>query len=237
MLRESITNFKLANFSLQSESGETLLEPTNFLLPESGIYFLAGDMEKTHQLLRCLSGLSEPASGTIVLNDNRFDDMSFEDFLPYRLNLSYGFDLGGLLSNRSIRDNLKLCAEYHALFTKEELDLKVNKLLTDFDIKEYANERPFHVPGYVRKLVCVLRSFVHEPQYVLLDSPTTALDSERKVCLGKLISNYCKGEQPRVVIFSSSDEFFLEQYLNYETILMVDKKMEYSASANFGDAV
>lgn len=237
MKRLKIESFGFKSLTLLNQTGEVILKNSTFEIPKAGIYYLAGDSEETHYLLKSLTALEDPQSGSVVVNGFELQEMTFEEFLPYRLNISYGFDLGGLISNRSIVDNLKICAQYHGLILDGILDEKVNQLLTRFKIGEYANERPFHVPGYVRKLACVLRAFVHEPQYVVLDSPTTGLDSERKIALGKWISEYSAASPDRVIIFTSSDEFFLEQYLNYTTLYMLDQGIEVGASSNFGDAI
>src|SRR3954463_3151040 len=59
-------------------------------------------------VLQILAGLLIPQSGKYLLNEDNVTDMTFEDFLTYRLGIGYTFDYGGLINNKSIEDNLLL---------------------------------------------------------------------------------------------------------------------------------
>jgi phospholipid/cholesterol/gamma-HCH transport system ATP-binding protein len=49
-------------------------------------------------VMQILAGLQTPSSGRYLINGVPVENMSFEEFLPFRLRMGYGFDTGGLLS-------------------------------------------------------------------------------------------------------------------------------------------
>jgi len=51
-------------------------------------------------LLKVISVLATPLGGDVLINGQSTRAMTFEEFLPYRLQIGYSFELGGLLSNK-----------------------------------------------------------------------------------------------------------------------------------------
>lgn len=126
-------------------------------------------------VMKVAVGLLSPLSGDYFLNDQAVKDMSFEEFLPFRLLIGYSFDLGGLLSNRTLRENLSLPLEYHKRFPAQEIRERVDETLAHFDLIEVADRRPSAVAGSQRKACCVARALVMKPQFLILDDPTVGL--------------------------------------------------------------
>lgn len=176
------------------------------------IWLKAEEGEGKSTLLQVLAGLQTPQSGKYLLNDQHTGEMSFEEFLPYRLQIGYSFDYGGLINNRSLFDNLMLPLLYHKISTPAEASLRVQELMQLLEIDKYAKERPAHVPGRVRKIACLLRPLVMRPQILLLDDPSVGIGQEASTvyadCIHKLrgqgfLSN---------VFFSSYDEKFMNLF-------------------------
>jgi phospholipid/cholesterol/gamma-HCH transport system ATP-binding protein len=127
-------------------------------------------------VLKLLATLAEPNSGEYWINDHLVSDMSFEELIPFRLKMGYGFDYGGLLNNKSLRDNLMLPLQYHKLTSSEEMAERVSGLMEKFDLSFVGSHRPSSVSGSQRKLTCVLRALVVNPEVLLLDNPTHGLN-------------------------------------------------------------
>jgi phospholipid/cholesterol/gamma-HCH transport system ATP-binding protein len=132
----------------------------------------------TSTLLKILAGLLTPQNGRYLINGQDVAHMSFEEFLPYRLNFGYGFDMGGLLNNKTIFENLILPLQYHKQTSLREAELWVDQVIDRFGLHNHRNLRPFAIPGSQRKLTCLLRAFIHAPQIVLLDDPLTGLKQD-----------------------------------------------------------
>jgi ABC-type transporter Mla maintaining outer membrane lipid asymmetry ATPase subunit MlaF len=126
-------------------------------------------------LVKVLNGLLTLTAGKYLVNGEDACRMDFEEFKPYRLNIGYSFDYGGLINNRTIHSNLALPLEYHAAADFFENEKQVEKYIDFFGLHEVMHDRPSAVVGGLRKAACVARAFVTEPEMLLLDDPTTGL--------------------------------------------------------------
>ncbi len=141
----------------------------------------AGSGQST--LLKILAVLVQPQSGRYYINEFNTTEMSLEEFLPIRLKIGYSFDLGGLMVNRTLRENLMLPLLYHKICGDEEAAERARKLAEEFGFKGQLDMRPAMVSGGLRKLITVLRAFILRPEMAILDDPFTGIgiDAARKV--------------------------------------------------------
>jgi phospholipid/cholesterol/gamma-HCH transport system ATP-binding protein len=179
MQRKSIETIRVENMSFAYEGASPLFTNVTLDLPtDRAVWIRSSGGHGKSTFLRLLAGLATPQTGGLYFNAKSVSEMSFEEFLPYRLNIGYGFDFGGLLNNKTIKENLILPLLYHEFLPPEEANQRVDEIIEYFAISQAANLRPFAVSGSVRKLACVLRAFVHWPQVVLLDDPMTGLKED-----------------------------------------------------------
>ena len=159
--------------------------------------------------LKLLSGLLLPESGSCYINDNPVSEMSFEEFVSYRLNIGYSFDYGGLLNNMSIFQNLMLPLKYHNMFPGEAKK-RVLKYLEIFGLMDVRNDRPPIISGGMRKEACVARSFILEPEVLVLDDPTTGMSVINKEYFRNLIKDRMENGNLKHVFISTDDPFVVE---------------------------
>ncbi len=177
--RESIETMAFKDLGFAYENGETIFEGITFEIPKSrAVWVRSPGGRGKSTLLRLLAGLMSPTQGAYFLNGQNVTEMSFEDFLPYRLNFGYGFDMGGLLNNKTLAENLVLQLTYHSLASPEEIHSRLESVVQHFAISKFTDMRPYSAPGSIRKLACVLRAFMHWPEVVFLDDPATGLKED-----------------------------------------------------------
>lgn len=172
-----IQTLKFENLSFKYEgSANWIFEDTSFDFPMNQFVKIetSGGSGKS-TLLRLLAGLIDPLSGSYYINDKNISEMSFEEFLPLRLQIGYSFDLGGLLNNRSLAENIALPLVYHKICSFKEVDTRVDEMLEIFELHKVADQRPSAVRGSERKSTILARALVMHPQVLLLDDPTTGL--------------------------------------------------------------
>ena len=85
-------------------------------------------------VMQILAGLQTPTLGSYLINGVPVENMSFEEFLPFRLRMGYGFDTGGLLSNRTLFENLVLPLNYHKICSPQEAERRVLALMERFQL-------------------------------------------------------------------------------------------------------
>ncbi len=204
-----IKSLKLQNISFGYPGGEKLFENLNHDLPlDRSVNFIGEQGCGRSTLFKILVGLKNPTNGTVLFNDQPLSEMSFEEFLPYRLRIGYSFDLGGLLNNKTILENLTLPLLYHKLATETEATRKAMNLLERFGVESNANLRPSSVPGRTRKAAIVARSLILNPELLVLDDPTTGLSTEAKSALKELIVEHQVQHNLRHIYYISEDPEF-----------------------------
>ncbi|MCX7977950.1 MAG: ATP-binding cassette domain-containing protein [Bdellovibrionaceae bacterium] len=195
------------------EGQYALLRNVTFDFPVDTVCWIKSpEGEGKSTLLQILACLQFPQHGSYFLNDLNVSEMSFEEFLPYRLTIGYTFDYGGLLSNRTLRENLLLPLLYHKIVPEADARQRVDHVLTRFSLLKFANERPAHVPGRVRKLVCLLRALVIHPQMLLLDDPSVGLGQETAEEFVEFVHELRKDGIARHVFVASYDENFVSKF-------------------------
>lgn len=157
-------------------------------------------------LLKILAGLLVPKAGSYLINGQDVCQMSFEEFLPFRKRIGYGFDYGGLLANRTLWDNLMLPLQYHNDVGFEEAEARVRESMEKFKLIPFKDRRPAAVSGAIRKATAIARSFSMRPAMLLLDDPFVGLDRDSIQTLFSLIESHREHHGLEHVFFTSRGE-------------------------------
>lgn len=168
-------------------------------------------------LLKLLAGLVMPNMGEYWINDILISDLSFEEFLHIRLKIGYSFDYGGLLANQSLKNNLLIPILYHNQVDFIEAENRVQELISKFGLRGSEMQRPASVSGSLRKATVVARSFVMNPQMLLLDDPFVGLDDKQIESTLELISDHRRNRNLKHVYFTTRDKKYLHN-IEYQTI-------------------
>lgn len=158
----------LFDITLDCPAGETLV-----LLGPSG----AGKSS----LLRVLNLLEMPRSGTLQIAGNHFDFSQApgaKAIRELRQNVGMVFQQYNLWPHLSVIQNL-IEAPCRVLgLSKDEAMARAEKLLTRLRLTNFADRFPLHLSGGQQQRVAIARALMMEPQVLLFDEPTAALDPE-----------------------------------------------------------
>ena len=158
----------LFDITLDCPAGETLV-----LLGPSG----AGKSS----LLRVLNLLEMPRSGTLQIAGNHFDFSrapGAKAIRELRQNVGMVFQQYNLWPHLSVIQNL-IEAPCRVLgLSKDEAMARAEKLLTRLRLTDFADRFPLHLSGGQQQRVAIARALMMEPQVLLFDEPTAALDPE-----------------------------------------------------------
>lgn len=210
MERPLIDSLEFKGLSCFINNTSKVFENVDFVFPTSGLFaFKSESGGGKSTLLKILNGLALIQHGDYLINSSSVSEMTFSEFTPYRLQFGFSFDFGGLIHNRTIYQNLSLVLEYHKLFPEREICDRVIDWMSLFGIEKFKDHRPSGVPGAVRKAVCVLRAFIHDPQIYLLDDPTTGLRKDACKALVQIINQ--KQKERKLILIASEDDSFLGQ--------------------------
>lgn len=196
--------------SLISDKGLKVFDQVSADIPLNSCSWVTGPPGSGRSVvLKLINGLIQPTQGTVVINGRPLIEMDFNELQKLRLSIGYSFDFGGLISNRTLFENLMLPLVYHSIGKDKSRTERVEFLLDLFKISLLdAHSRPAEVQGSVRKAISVARAFVFDPEMILLDEPTTGLGKEVKVSLHNHLQKI-KSEQKKHIFIASEDLDFV----------------------------
>ncbi|MCB0420803.1 MAG: ATP-binding cassette domain-containing protein [Bdellovibrionales bacterium] len=218
--------FEFQNASFAYDNTPFILEDVSIQIPANKVVEVRGwQGAGRSSVLKLLAGLLIPNSGSYLINNQRVEEMSFEEFIEYRLKIGFSFEYGGLINNKTIRENLELPLVYHNRFSPEEIEVQVDNIIEEFCLKRDALKRPSAISGSTRKSAIVARAFLMNPEVLILDNPTTGLNSyNREHLRDKIKLSREEGKIPHIFL-ATDDREFAEGLVEEE--LVIENKMLY----------
>lgn len=225
----NIESIRFSQLSFAYAGQTPLFQGLNFEFAQNElIQIQANQGSGVSTLLRILAGLLEPTRGHYIVNGIDVHSLTLRQFKPYQLAIGYAFDNGGLISNRTMLQNLTLPLEYHGESLRREALKRAEFYLNHFGIESSKNLRPALASGGTRKLACLARSFMMRPEVLILDNPTQGINKSSATALVELVHLHQKEHGLKYIIVGSEDEFFLKHF-QVRRINLRPKKLEEAA--------
>jgi putative ABC transport system ATP-binding protein len=137
-------------------------------------------------LLNILAALDRPTSGEILLDGKSLSKISQNKLAAFRRdNLGFVFQDFNLLDTFSIQDNIYLPLVLAGV-PYEEMERRLKPIADTLDISHILKKFPYEVSGGQKQRATVARALITEPQIILADEPTGALDSKASDTLLRL---------------------------------------------------
>jgi len=140
-------------------------------------------------LLNILAALDKPTSGDVLLNGKSIISIREKEISAFRRdNLGFVFQDFNLLDTFSLRDNIFLPLVLSGK-SYPEMKNRLEPLAAKLRISDILNKFPYEVSGGQKQRAAVARALITEPELVLADEPTGALDSRSSDDLLQIFSN------------------------------------------------
>ncbi len=207
-------------------SGNSILDNINIKMTRGKIYGLKGKngSGKT-MLMRAICGLILPTEGEVIIDGQVLGkDISFPNSLGALI------ESPGFISNYSGFKNLKILSEIQGKID----DNKINEVLTmvGLDPKEKKKFKKYSL-GMKQKLG-IAAAIMEEPEIIILDEPTNALDESSVISLRKTLQKY--RDAGALIIISCHDSEELE-FLSDEIFFMENGRLKpYNKRQKEGDS-
>ena len=158
-------------------------------------------------LLMMIGCVSEPTSGTIWLGDEKVYDnrwLTKETRKIRREKIGFIFQAHYLIPFLNIINNLTLLPQANKVDEKVALE-KARQLLNYFGIGDKEKAMPSQLSGGQNQRVAIARALVNEPQIVLADEPTAALDMKRSVDVVQMLKKIALEQDVAIIMVTHDD--------------------------------
>lgn len=150
-------------------------------------------------LLNVIGCISKPTGGTYTIDDKSIVSASDQELAKLR-NEKFGFVVQSfaLINDYTVLENVMLPLEYSA--NKSKKNEKATQRLEQLKISEKAKKYPYQLSGGQKQRVAIARALVNNPNIILADEPTGALDTNTgEIVLDFLIEANKEGKTVIVV--------------------------------------
>ncbi len=179
-------------------------------------------------LLMMIGCVEEPTSGKIWLGDEVVYDNAWvikDTRRIRREKIGFIFQAHYLIPFLNVIENITLVPQVNGV-SKEQADAKAMELLEYFDIADKAYSMPSELSGGQNQRVAIARALANEPEIILADEPTAALDTDRSVSVVKMLKKIAI-EQNVAVIMVTHD---IDMLPLCDRILKIENKQVVSTT-------
>ena len=181
-------------------------------------------------LLNIIGGLDKYTEGDLIINGKSTKLFKDRDWDNYR-NHSIGFIFQSynLIPHQSVLSNVELALTLSGV-SKAERRRRASEALDKVGLSDQKNKRPNEMSGGQMQRVAIARALVNNPEILLADEPTGALDSETSVQIMDLLKEIAKD---RLVIMVTHNPELAQKYSTRIVRLLdgkiIDDTMPYSS--------
>lgn len=120
-----------------------------------------------------IASLLSPSSGDVLFEDKSI----YKNLLNYRMIVGFCPQSQNIDTELSLKQNLLYQGRYYGL-SKKELEDRVDCLMHQFELNEYAKSKVDILSGGYKQRFLLAKTLIHNPKLVILDEPTVGLDPQ-----------------------------------------------------------
>lgn len=162
-------------------------------------------------LLNIIGGLDRYTSGDLIINGKSTTNFKDSDWDAYRNNsVGFIFQSYNLIGHISILKNVEMCLTLSGVGKKQRRELAINAL-EKVGLKDHINKKPSELSGGQMQRVAIARALINDPDIILADEPTGALDSKTSKEVMELIKEISRD---KLVIMVTHNDELAKEYSN-----------------------
>ena len=160
-------------------------------------------------LLNIIGGLDRYTSGDLIINGKSTKNYNDRDWDAYR-NYSVGFVFQSynLITHQTVLSNVELALTISGV-SKKERRKRAIKALEDVGLKDQINKKPNQLSGGQMQRVAIARALVNDPDIILADEPTGALDTKTSEQVMEILKQISKD---KLIIMVTHNPDIAEKY-------------------------
>lgn len=160
-------------------------------------------------LLNIIGGLDKYDSGDLLIDQKSTKDYKDRDWDTYRNHyVGFVFQSYNLIMHLTVIENVEIALSI-AGYNKAEKTKKATEALQKVGLIDQMNKKPNQLSGGQMQRVAIARAIVNDPQIILADEPTGALDTETSVQILQILKEL---SNERLVVMVTHNEDLAEKY-------------------------
>ena len=160
-------------------------------------------------LLNIIGGLDKYDSGDLIIDGvstKNYSDRDWDSYRNYRV--GFIFQSYNLIMHQSVYSNVEIALTLSGV-SKSERKKKVLDALEKVGLKEHVNKKPNQLSGGQMQRVAIARALVNDPEIILADEPTGALDSDTSIQIMDLLKDIAKD---KLIVMVTHNPELAKQY-------------------------
>ncbi len=185
------TALEIQDASLRVE-GRVIFRGLNLRLGKGEALFILGSSGSGKSMLtRMCAGLISPEEGSVSVGGVNVVTASKEELQAIRAQIGFVSQNAALISNMAIYDNVALPLRYHTGLPEAEVRRKVDEKMTLFGVdRDFDQSIPARLTVEMQKRAALARALALDPALLLLDQPTSGIESGKAQVVAKIIREY-----------------------------------------------
>lgn len=187
---------KMEDLTVTFRNGVTAIDHVNLEIPK-GIFGLIGEngAGKT-TLMRVLTTVLKPSGGRVTLNGILYSEKNYEKiqrkigYLPQEIEL---------YPNLTVEECLEYMGDLAGI-PKQECRERIKDYLKKTGLTEHRKKKMKQLSGGMKRRVGLIQALLNEPEFLIVDEPTTGLDPEERIRIRNLLADF---SEDRTVLFST----------------------------------
>ena len=160
-------------------------------------------------LLNIIGGLDKYTSGDLIINGKSTKKYKDRDWDTYRNHsIGFVFQSYNLIPHQSALSNVELALTLSGI-SKEEARSRAKQMLIKVGLEDHMYKKPNQMSGGQMQRIAIARALVNDPDILLADEPTGALDSDTSVQIMDLLKEIAKD---KLVIMVTHNAELAEEY-------------------------
>lgn len=189
-------NIKINDLTVTFKNGVTAVNHANLEIPQ-GVFGLLGEngAGKT-TLMRVLTTVLKPSGGMVSMNGILYKECNYRKiqkkigYLPQEIDL---------YPNLTIQECLEYMGELSGL-GKRECAERIQYYLKKTSLLEHRKKKMRQLSGGMKRRVGLVQALLNEPEFLIVDEPTTGLDPEERIRIRNLLVDFSEN---RTILFST----------------------------------
>lgn len=189
-------SIQVENLTVTFRNGVTAINHADLEIP-NGIFGLLGEngAGKT-TLMRVLTTILKPTSGTVTLDGILYSEGNYEKiqrkigYLPQEIDL---------YPNLTVQECLEYMGDLSGI-PKQECKKRIQYYLKKTSLLEHRKKKMKQLSGGMKRRVGLIQALLSEPEFLIVDEPTTGLDPEERIRIRNLLVDFSEN---RTVLFST----------------------------------